>query len=221
MQRIIQINIAQRVIPIEEDAYMILRDYISSLERQFANEEGREEIIQDIEYRIAELFGIRLSGGAPAIDRADVKKVMETLGHASDLGGTPVQNLPVRYESKKQQYNNGQAQNQKRRLYRNPYEKILGGVCGGIASYFDIDPVIVRLIVAVCVLVGGVGLLAYIIAWIAIPLARTPQELSYMQGGEPLNFHDIARNMSNELQDLKKRGEDMSKELKDFFSKKK
>lgn len=220
MQRIIQINIAQRVIPIEEDAYMILRDYISSLERQFSNEEGREEIIQDIEYRIAELFGIRLSGGAPAIDRADVKKVMETLGHASDLGGNPVQNLPVRYEKQQQQYN-GQDPNQKRRLYRNPYEKILGGVCGGIASYFDIDPVIVRLIVAVCVLVGGVGLLAYIIAWIAIPLARTPQQLSYMQGGEPMNFHDIARNMSDELQDLKKRGEEMSKELKEFFSKKK
>lgn len=220
MQRIIQINIAKRVIPIEEDAYQILKDYLSSLERLFANEKGNDEIIQDIEYRIAELFTIRLNNGAPAIDQGDVLKVMETLGHASDIGSDTqgVRNsLPVRYETQKRH----QYSSEKRRLYRNPYEKILGGVCGGIASYFDIDPVIVRLIVAAAVLLGGVGLLAYVIAWIAIPLARTPEQLAYMDDGEPMNIHDVARNMNIELQDLKKRGEEMSRELKDFFSKKK
>ncbi len=84
MQRIIQINIAGRVLPIEEDAYILLKEYITSLERQFAGDDGKE-IIEDIENRIAELFGIRLQGGSPAIDRADVQKVIDTLGAASDI----------------------------------------------------------------------------------------------------------------------------------------
>lgn len=64
MQRIIQINIAGRIIPIEEDAYLIIKEYITVLERHFMGDEGRE-IIQDIENRIAELFTIRLQNGAP------------------------------------------------------------------------------------------------------------------------------------------------------------
>ncbi len=217
MQRIIQINIAGRLIPIEEDAYLSLRDYLRSLERHFANELGKDEIIQDIEYRVGELFQIRLQAGTPCIDSADVRKVIETLGPAYTLGAEsadPVNPyLPAPYEKKT---SGGQ-----RRLYRNPNDKILGGVCSGIASYFDIDPVIVRLIMVVLFLGAGIGFLAYIIAWIVIPLARTPEELAHMTGGEPMNFNSIRRNMGDELQDLKHRGEEMSRELKDFFSKKK
>lgn len=217
MQRIIQINIAGRMIPIEEDAYLSLHQYVQTLETHFASEPGKDEIIQDIEYRIAELFSIRLSAGAPAIDRSDVNKVIETLGPAYTLGATQgePQNpyVPARYEKRS---SSGQ-----RRLYRNPNDKMLGGVCSGIANYFDIDPVIVRLIMVVLFLGAGIGLLAYIIAWIVIPLARTPEEMAYMTGGEPMNFHSIKKNVGVELQDLKKRGEEMSRELRDFFSSKK
>src|SRR5277367_5335594 len=88
MQRIIQINIAGRVLPIEEDAYIILKEYITSLQRQFSGSDGKE-IIEDIENRIAELFSIRLQGGSAAIDRADVQKVIDTLGAAADLHDGP------------------------------------------------------------------------------------------------------------------------------------
>ncbi len=218
MQRIIQINLAGRMIPIEEDAYMSLHDYVKSLEIHFASEQGKDEIIQDIESRIAELFSIRLAAGAPAIDRSDVNKVIETLGPAYTIGATNAepQNpyVPTRYEKRS-------GHSSQRRLYRNPNDKMLGGVCGGIANYFDIDPVIVRLIMVVLFLGAGIGLLAYIIAWIVIPLARTPEEMAYMTGGEPMNFHSIKKNVGVELQDLKKRGEEMSRELRDFFSSKK
>jgi phage shock protein PspC (stress-responsive transcriptional regulator) len=217
MQRIIQINIAGRLIPIEEDAYLTLRDYIRSLERHFTNEPGKDEIIQDIENRVAELFDTRLQTGTPSIDGEDVRKVIETLGPAYSIGAAtndPVNPyLPARYEPKTA---SGQ-----RRLYRNPNDKMLGGVCSGIANYFDIDPVIIRLIMVVLFLGAGIGLLAYIIAWIVIPLARTPEELAYMTGGEPMNIHTIKRNVGQEMQDLRQRGEDMSRELRDFFSKKK
>src|SRR5690606_25986314 len=106
----------------------------------------------------------------------------------------------------------------RRRLYRNPNDKMLGGVCSGIANYFDIDPVIVRLVFAIMFLTAGIGLLAYILTWIIVPVARTPQEMYYMSGVPPMDFQTMKKNMAGELEDLKKRGEDMSRELKDFFS---
>jgi phage shock protein C len=223
MQRILQINIAGRVLPIEEDAYNILKDYISSLERQFAGEDGKE-ILEDIENRIAELFSIRLQGGAPAIDRSDVQKVMDTLGAASDLHDGPAgsnSNYNSSQGSRQNTYNpnwqRGYSRSQQR-LTRDPYDKVIGGVCSGLGHYFDIDPVILRLIMAVLFLVFGIGLIAYIIAWAVIPAARSREEL---YGGQPMTFHDISRNMQEELEDLKRRGEQMSRDLKDFFSKKK
>jgi phage shock protein C len=221
MQRIVQITIAGRLISIEEDGYLLLKDYISSLERHFNGEMGKEEIIQDIEGRIAELFTIRLQSGAHAVDKTDVVKVIETLGPASalndgmDATGNPASHFPAPYIAQQQQ------QYSSRRLYRNPNDKMLGGVCSGFANYFDIDPVIVRLVFAIMFLTAGIGLLAYILAWIIIPVATTPEDLKYMSGGAPMDFHTIKRNMGTELQDLKIRGEQMSRELKDFFSKKK
>lgn len=231
MQRIIQINIAGRIIPIEEDAYTVLKDYLTSLERQFNTEEGGEEIIEDIEYRIAELFTIRLQSGAHAILRADVQKVMETLGAASQLDGggayTDSKYAPTIYKAEEKEYNNSKGTGRskysyrRQRLYRNPYDKMLGGVCSGIANYFDIDTVIVRLIFAASVLGLGMGVFAYLVAWAIIPAAKSPEDLRYMEGDEPMTFHDITRNVGEELKDLKKRGEQMSRDLKEFFSKKK
>jgi phage shock protein C len=231
MQRIIQINIAGRMQPIEEDAYLILKDYISALERQFTGDDGKE-IIEDIEARISELFTIRLQSGSPAIDRADVQKVIDTLGSASDLNdgsqgqttGSSGGNDPfAKASSSTYSGYNRTNQRQRRTMYQNdrlvrdPYNKVLGGVCSGIAHYFDIDPVIIRLILVVLLLTFGVGVIAYIIAWIVIPEARSRAELYYEN---PMTFHDISRNMSEELDDLKRRGEQMSRELREFFSKK-
>jgi phage shock protein C len=223
MQRIIQITIATRLIPIEEDGYMLLKDYISSLERHFDGEDGKYDIIHDIEARIAELFSIRLNAGAHAVDKSDVLKVIETLGPASalndgrDARGNLVSHFPAPYNAS---YNQQQGQPSGRRLFRNPNDKMIGGVCSGVANYFDIDPVIVRLVFAILFLTAGIGLLAYILAWIIVPAARTPEDLRYMSG-EPMNFSTIKNNVGDELKDLKMRGEQMSQELKDFFSKKK
>jgi phage shock protein C len=229
MQRIIQINIAGRVLPIEEDAYLILKDYLSSLTRHFDSEPGKEEIIQDIEGRIAELFSMRLNNGAPAIDKPDVLKVIETLGPASalndgrDANGNPVSHFPTPYVPavREQSYTYTGSNPSSRRLFRNPNDKILGGVCSGVGNYFDIDPVIIRLIFAVLFFTAGVGVLAYILAWIIIPVAKTPEDMQYMSGGTPMNFYTIKRNLTDEMESLKTRGEQMSRELRDFFNKKK
>jgi phage shock protein C len=226
MQRIIQINIAGRIIPIEEDAYISLKEYLNTLEKQFAKEEGKNDIIQDIENRIAELFLMRINSNIPAIDRSDVQKVIDTLGNPGDL-----HDASKSYSSSGNQQTSSSAyqsawtqrdfQYTHHRLLRNPYDKVLGGVCSGIAVYFDIDPVIVRLIMVVMFLTFGIGFIAYLIGWAVIPAAKSREELYNMTAGNPVTFDDIKQNVTEELKDLKKRGEEMSRELKDFFSKKK
>jgi phage shock protein PspC (stress-responsive transcriptional regulator) len=228
MQRIVQINIAGRVVPIEEDAYIVLKEYLNSLERQFTGDDGKE-IIEDIENRIAELFTIRLQGGAPAIDKADAQKVIDTLGAASDLHDGPKTNSSQSSSGQQQSYynysppplNGNPYPYSHDRLLRDPYDKVFGGVCSGIAHYFDIDPIMIRLLMVVLFFTFGIGFVTYLIAWIVIPAARSREELFNMNNSNPINFHDITKNVANELQDLKKRGEQMSKDLKDFFSKKK
>ncbi len=229
MQRIIQINIAGRILPIEEDAYTILKEYINTLNRQFTGDDGKE-IIEDIENRIAELFGIRLQGGSPAIDRADVQKVMDTLGAASDLHDGPAMGSGGQGRARSSSsYSYGSNQKSSARPYpyshdrllRDPFDKVIGGVCSGVAHYFDIDPVMIRLLMAILFMVFGIGFIAYIIAWMVIPAARSREELFNMNNGNPVTFHDITRNVESEMQDMKRRGEQMSRELKEFFSKKK
>jgi phage shock protein C len=62
--------------------------------------------------------------------------------------------------------------NRPKRLYRSRESKVLAGVCGGIAEYFGIDPVVVRLLWVLLVLIAGTGILAYLIAWLIIPSRR-------------------------------------------------
>lgn len=85
MKKVININFQGRVVPIEETAYDILKQYIESLRRYFANEEGRDEIINDIEGRIAELFSERLSKGTTCITDADVNAVIAGMGRPEDF----------------------------------------------------------------------------------------------------------------------------------------
>src|SRR5258707_4028662 len=85
MKKIININFHSRVIPIEETAYEILQQYIDSLRRYFANEEGRDEIISDIENRFAELFSETLKKGAACVTDADVNAIITSMGRPEEF----------------------------------------------------------------------------------------------------------------------------------------
>jgi phage shock protein PspC (stress-responsive transcriptional regulator) len=87
MKKVININFQGRVIPIEESAYDMLKQYVESLRRFFANEEGRDEIINDIEGRIAELFGESLKKGNTCITDDEVNHIIESMGRPEDFEG--------------------------------------------------------------------------------------------------------------------------------------
>jgi len=175
MKKIININLSGRVVPIEDSAYEKLQEYIESLRRYFANEEGRDEIINDIESRIAELMSEKVRKGADSITDADVNEIANSMGRPEDFEGEVIKEQSYSSSAstagKSQQASQSQAPPKaKRGLYRDTSDKFIGGVCSGIAAYLNVDPAIVRILFAIITFGGfGLGFMAYIILWIVLP----------------------------------------------------
>jgi phage shock protein PspC (stress-responsive transcriptional regulator) len=167
MKKIININFQGRVIPIEESAYDILKHYIESLRRYFANEEGKDEIINDIESRIAELFTDRLKT-RNCITDDDVNAVIISIGRPEELEEAEGQTSGNSSGAAGMGAGQQATATSGRRLFRSENDKVLGGVAAGLANYFGIDPAIMRLIF-VLFLFMGFGFLLYIILWIVVP----------------------------------------------------
>lgn len=170
MKKIININLAGRVIPIEDSAYESLQRYIESLRRFFINEEGRDEIINDIENRVAELMNDKIKKGATAVTDEDMEQIISSMGRVEDFATAEEENIGAAGTASGQStYEQQTGRRFSGRLYRNPNDKILGGVCSGIANYLNIDPAIVRLLFALLIFGAGTGLLIYVLLWIILP----------------------------------------------------
>jgi phage shock protein PspC (stress-responsive transcriptional regulator) len=176
MKKIININLSGRVIPIEDSAYEKLQAYIESLRRYFANEESREEIINDIESRIAELLSEKIRKGANSITDEDVQEVITSMGTVEDFEAAENETASAAATAssggKQENTNTGftYGKKERSRLYRDSSDKMIGGVCAGLANYLNIDPAIVRILFAIITFGGfGLGILAYIILWIVLP----------------------------------------------------
>ena len=177
MKKVININFKGRVIPIEEAAFEQLQKYTESLRRYFANEEGKEEIINDIESRIGELFQERITKGATCITEDDVNAIIKNMGRPEEfeaMDDTQTQSTASSSTSQEQSSAGNTQPTGNKRLFRDENDKVLGGVCSGLANYFNIDVVIVRIIFVV-LLFSGIGFLTYIIMWIAVPSSATTQ----------------------------------------------
>jgi phage shock protein PspC (stress-responsive transcriptional regulator) len=167
MKQVININFHGQVVPIEVSAFDLLKSYTDSLNRFFSNEEGKEEIINDIESRIAELFQERLKKGATCITDDDVSAIIKSMGTPDDFELD--EEKVNRAENNNNSSTGAAAAPVSRRLTRDAKNQVFGGVCSGIANYFNIDPLIVRIIFVVVAMAFGTGILAYIIMWVAVP----------------------------------------------------
>ena len=166
MKKVININFQGRVIPIEETAYDMLKQYVDSLRLFFANEEGKDEIINDIEGRIAELFEELLKKGSTCINDVDVNNIINSMGRPEDFDADEAK-VHSKLEDDTRGRTYGQQQSTSRgRLYRDENHKVLGGVCSGMANYFNVDPIIIRILF---VLFVGVTFIPYLILWVAVP----------------------------------------------------
>lgn len=172
MKKIININLSGRVIPIEDSAYEKLQAYIESLRRYFAKEEGRDEIINDIESRIAELMNEKVRKGATAVTESDIDEIIVTMGRPEDFEAEDAADAKTQSSQTHNQANETYTEPKKRRrrMYRNMSDRFLGGVCSGVANYLNIDPAIIRLFFAIVTFGGfGMGIPIYILLWIILP----------------------------------------------------
>lgn len=172
MKKVININFQGRVIPIEDSAYDILKQYVDSLRKFFAKEEGGDEIINDIEGRIAELFSESLKKGNTCVTDETVNGIIASMGRPEDFeSNDPTISAQTSSNSKQADANYSYNNNEfsRGRLYRDDNDKLLGGVCSGIANYLRIDQTIVRLFFALLVFGFGTGIMLYLILWIVLP----------------------------------------------------
>lgn len=175
MKKVININFQGQVIAIEETAYEILKRYIDSLQRYFSKEEGGDEIVNDIECRIAELFGNRLKHGINCITDEDVEAIITSIGWPKDFDTDyeePAEAGTSHSAPQGAAYEAPHMHSEARRsLNRNANDQIIGGVCSGLAHYFKTDPVLMRI---VFVFLFGALFWVYIVLWIVLkpmPLA--------------------------------------------------
>lgn len=162
MKQVIHINYQGRVVPIEVSAFDLLKSYKESLERYFKDENGKEEIINDIEDRIGELFQERLKNGSHCITDSDVNAILMSMGMPEEFD--------IKEEEEKKAVDTKQNDSKEpKRLYRNEEQKIIGGVCSGLANYFNIDVTLVRVLFTVMVFIFGIGLIPYLVLWAIVP----------------------------------------------------
>ena len=168
MKKVININFQGRILPIEEMAYENLKHYIESLRTYFDQEEGKDEIINDIECRVAELCEDRLKKGAVCISEEDIDLIISSIGRPADFDAQDGFEANTNAGSNQSQANaqNTDDQTYQKRLYRDEQNKVLGGVCAGIANYLNLDPIIIRIL---WILLFGISFFAYLLLWIAVP----------------------------------------------------
>lgn len=170
MKKVININFQGRIILIEEDAYEQLKNYVESLRQYFVNEEGKEEIINDIENRIAELFTEKLkSGPSNFITEEAVAGIISSIGRPEEFDTDNVELGSTSSTRENSTYSSTPVE-PRGSLFRNENDKMLGGVCSGIGAYLRIDTTIIRILFALFTLGAfGTGLVLYIILWAILP----------------------------------------------------
>jgi phage shock protein PspC (stress-responsive transcriptional regulator) len=208
MKKTFTINISGIIFHIDEDAYEKLSIYLETIKGYFTNSEGKEEIVADIESRIAEILQGKITESKQVINIEDIGEVIKIMGEPEQIGAA---NGADTHQAKTAE------KKARRRLYRDPDSKVLGGVCGGIGAYFNIDPVWIRVAFVVALFLFGSGPLLYIILWIIIPEAVTTAEKLEMRG-EPVNISNIEKSIHEEIDGLKKRLNNLKNDAKSAYS---
>ncbi len=195
MNKTTSINLGGYFFHIDEDAFRKLSNYFEAV-RKSLSPDGREEIINDIESRISELFTEKLGTNKQVIGLKEVDDIITIMGQPEDYKideETPENNFEANYASS----------GSKKKLYRDKENSFLGGVLSGLGHYFGVDPLWLRIIMVILFFVFGTGLVLYIILWVLIPEAVTTSQKLEMKG-EPINITNIEKKVKagfNEISD--------------------
>lgn len=200
MKKVTNITIGSIVFAVEEGAYDTLAGYLKSIEETYQFSDDYEEISDDIERAIAEKFSAAGKNERQAVTSDDVDQVMRELGNVADfteesVGGAPGSNTAEEAPAAAPE------RTVRKRLYRDTDNAILGGVAAGIANYFDIDPVIVRIAFVLSVFFTGIGIFVYLILWLVVPAAETTAQ-KYAMHGDEVTISNITEQVKKKISDI-------------------
>jgi phage shock protein PspC (stress-responsive transcriptional regulator) len=193
MNKTVNINIGGLFFHIDEDAYQKLSRYFDAIKRSLSNSSGKDEIMKDIEMRVAELLTEKQKSDKHVINNVDVDEVVKVMGQPEDYridDDSTDTNEPI--------YTSGR----KRKLYRDSDNGLVAGVCTGLGHYFGIDATWIKILFLIFAIAGfGTGVLAYFVLWIAMPKANTTSEKLEMTG-EPVTISNIEKKVREEFENV-------------------
>lgn len=203
MNKTISINLGGSVFNIEEDAYTLLKDYIEKIKSNFSGDPAGIEIMADIEARISEIFHEKNSNRKNVVIKSDVEHVIEIMGRPEDY---KLDDDSQRHTPNSSGNATSEPANPRRKIYRDPDDAIIGGVCSGLSHYFKVDPIVIRLIVIVLTLasIGFPGVMGYLLFWALVPPANTTAEKLQMRG-EAVNIENIGKFAKDEAKNAAER----------------
>lgn len=213
MNKTIIININGIVFHIEEDAYETLRAYMIDIKRHFGKSEESKEILEDIENRIAEMFSDRIQAGRKeVINIDDVNQVIAQMGRVSDFEEAVNDENSFASEEKAQEKQQAETPSPEeeplpratyfsKRLMRDPEDTVIGGICSGLGHYFGLEAKWVRVLFVLFTLLGGSGILLYIVLWIVIPQAISRADKMAMRGEAP-NLQNFKKSFEEEMENI-------------------
>ena len=213
MNKTFNINLGGYPFTIDDDAFEHLKQYTDALRKHFQTYEGADEIISDIESRMAELFNNRLENRS-ILSINDVQAAIARMGTPEDFGADALFEDDLKYGKSESKYNYKTG----KRLYINPDDKVIAGVCSGLSAYFGVeDPVWLRIAFALLAF-GSVGVIipVYIVLMIILPKAETASQKLEMRG-EPIDVNSIAKAVENGIDNIS----NTITQLTDEFTKKK
>ncbi|HFA51119.1 MAG TPA: PspC domain-containing protein [Bacteroidetes bacterium] len=215
MNKISNINLGGFPFTIDDDAYRNLDNYLKAIHKHFRDMEGYEEITTDIETRMAELFLEKMEG-RPIVTLPDVKNVIAIMGTPEDFGAAdPFMEEAPSSSGKSWKFKTG------KKLFRNPEQEAIAGVCSGLAAYLGIqDPLWVRLAFIFLTFTGGFAVVVYLVLWAVVPKAETSSDRLAMRG-EKANVENISKIIEEELDHVSKKVSELGEELKSEFGSKK
>ena len=195
MNKTVNINLGGMFFHIDEDAYQKLTRYFDAIKRSLSNSNGQDEIIKDIEMRIAELISEKHTNEKQVINLAELDQIITVMGQPEDyrIDNDDEETIKPSYTSND---NFG-----RKKLYRDKEGAMIGGVLSGLGYYFGVDKVWLRVLFVIGVMFYGTGILAYIILWIVMPEAKTTTEKLEMKG-EPITISNIEKKVREEYESV-------------------
>ncbi|MBN2669521.1 MAG: PspC domain-containing protein [Bacteroidales bacterium] len=188
---------------IDEDAFLLLEEYLNELKKHFGDSIEGREIIGDIEGRMVEILSEKLSSRKEVITKKDIEELIKTLGRAKDLGEENEETNIEGEQEKTKKSDSKASRKENKKLYRDPDDKKIGGVASGLGHYFGVDATFIRIVFLVLILTATAGVWIYIILWAAMPEANTTSEKLEMKG-EAINLSNLEKAIREEVNNVAK-----------------